>query len=113
MKAELTTLDIATVRVEWLRELLMDPLMVEKSIPAIQMNCDNEIVIVKVNIWKGNMKSSRHVQRRLKYIRTLRSSRVMALDYIPMAENLADQFIKGLSWSVIDDASKELGMRPI
>jgi hypothetical protein len=91
----------------------MDLLMVEKSIPAILMNCDNETLIIKVNSSKDNMKSSRHVKMRLKSVRKLRSSGVIALDYIPMAENLTDQFTKGLSRSVIDNASKELGLRPI
>ena len=113
MEAELTPLDTATIEAEWLRELLMDLSMVEKPIPAILMNCDNETVIIKVNSSKDNMKSSRHVKRRLKSIRKLRSSRVIALDYISTAENLADQFTKGLSRSVIDNASKELGLRPI
>jgi hypothetical protein len=108
MVAELKALHTATVEAEWLRELLMDLPMVEKPIPAILMNCDNEIVITKVNSSKDNMKSSRHVKRQLKFVRKWRSSGVIALDYIPMAENLADQFTKGLSRSVIDYASKEL-----
>jgi hypothetical protein len=91
----------------------MDLPMVEKLIPAILMNCDNETVIIKVNSTKDNMKSSRHVKRRLKSVRKLRSSGVIALDYIPMTENLADQFTNGLSRSVIDNASKELGIRHI
>jgi fructose-1,6-bisphosphatase/inositol monophosphatase family enzyme len=70
-------------------------------------------VITKVNNSKGNMKSSKHVKRRLKSIRKLRSSGVIALDYIPTAKNLADKFTKGLSQSVIDYASKGLGLRPI
>ena len=49
MEAELTTLDTATVKAEWLHELLNDLPMVEKPIPAILMNCDNQTVIVKVN----------------------------------------------------------------
>jgi hypothetical protein len=49
MEAELTTLDTTTVEAEWLRELLMDLPMVEKPIPAILMNCDNETVIIKLN----------------------------------------------------------------
>ncbi|KAK1558124.1 hypothetical protein QYE76_016361 [Lolium multiflorum] len=61
MEAELTALDTATVEAEWLRELLMDLPVVEKPIPAIPMNCDNQTVIVKVNSSKDNMKSSRHV----------------------------------------------------
>jgi hypothetical protein len=113
MEAELTALDTATTVAEWLRELLIDLSMVEKSILAILMNYDNENVINKVNNSKDNMKSSRHVKKRLKSVRNLRSSGVIALDYIPMIENLADQFTKGLSRSVIDNASKELGLRPI
>ena len=63
MKAELTALDTATVESEWLCELLMDLPVVEKPVPAILMNCDNQIVIIKVNSAKDNAKSSRHVKR--------------------------------------------------
>jgi hypothetical protein len=42
LEAELTTLDIASVEAEWLRELLMDLPVVEKPVPAISMNCDNQ-----------------------------------------------------------------------
>jgi hypothetical protein len=85
----------------------MDLSIVEKSIPVILMNYDNENVITKVNSSKDNMKSSRHIKRQLKPVRKLRSSRVIALDYISMIKNLVDQFTKGLSRSVIDNASKE------
>jgi hypothetical protein len=113
MEAKLTTLDTTIVEVEWLRELLMDLPMVEKPILAILMNYDNETMITKVNSSKDNMKSSRHVKRQLKSVKKLRSSGVIALDYIPIAENLVDQFTKGLSRSVIDYASKGMGLRPI
>jgi hypothetical protein len=97
MEVELTALNTASIEAEWLREFLMDLPMVEKPIPSISMNCDNQTVIVKVNSSKDNMKSSRHVKRRLKSARKLRNSRVIALDYVPTAKNVADQFIKGLS----------------
>ena len=100
MEAELTTLDTAIVEAEWLRELLMDLPVVEKPIPAILMNCDNKTVIVKVDSSKDNMKSSRHVKRRLKSVRKLRNPGVIALDYVQTAKNLADQFTKGLSRNV-------------
>jgi hypothetical protein len=112
MEAELTALDTATVEAEWLREL-MDLLVVEKPIPTILMNCDNQTVIVKVNNSKDNMKSSRHVKRRLKSVRKMRNFGVIALDYIQTAKNLANQFTKGLSRNVIDNASRELGLRPV
>jgi flagellar motor component MotA len=59
------------------------------------------------------MKSSRHVKRRLKSVRKMRNSGVIALDYIHTSKNLADPFTKGLSRNVIDNTSKEMGMRPI
>jgi hypothetical protein len=76
------------------------------------MNYDNQTVIIKVNSSKDNMKSSRHVKRRLKSVRKMRNSRVIALDYIQTSKNLADPFTKGLPRNVIDNASREMGLRP-
>ena len=87
--------------------------MVEKPIPAILLNCDNQTVIVKVNNSKDNAKSSRHVKRRLKTVRKLRNSGVITVSYIQTHRNLADPFTKGLSRSVIESASREMGLRPI
>jgi hypothetical protein len=86
MEVEVTTLDTASIA-EWLCEFLMDLPVVEKPIPSISMNCDNQIVVVKVNSSKDNTKSSRHVKRRLKSVRKMRNSRVIALDYVPTAKN--------------------------
>jgi hypothetical protein len=95
MEAELTTLDIASVEAEWLHELLMDLPVVEKPVPTISMNCDNQTVIIKINSSKDNMKSTRHIKRCLKSVRKLRNSEVVALDYVHTSKNLADQFTKG------------------
>ena len=111
MEAELTTLDTTTVEAEWLLELLMDLPIVEKT----DTDNPNELwqtVIVKVNSSKDNMKSSRHVKRRLKSVRKLKNSGVIVLDYVQMAKNLADQFTKSFSRNVIDNASMELGLKP-
>jgi hypothetical protein len=91
MEAELTALDTALVEAKWLREFLMDLPVVEKPVPAISMNCDNQTVIIKINSSKD--------------MRKLRNSRVIALDYVHTSKNLADQFTKRLSRSVIDSAS--------
>ena len=90
----------------------MDLLIVEKLIPAILMNSDNQTVIVKMSSLKDNMKSSRHVKRWLKSVRKMRNSGVIALDYVQTVKNLADPFTKGLSRNVIDEASREMGLRP-
>ena len=112
MEAEFTVLDTATVEAEWFRELLMDLPVVEKPVPAILMNCDYQTVIVKVNSSKDNKKSSGHMRRRLKSVRFMRNSGVIALDYINTSKNLADPFTKCLSQNVIDNASKEMRLRP-
>jgi hypothetical protein len=79
---------------------------------AILMNCDNQTVIVKLGSSKDNMKSSRHIKRRLKSVRKMKNSDVIILDYIHIEKNLTDPFTNGLSRNVIDDASKEIGLKP-
>ena len=112
MEVELTTLDTSCIEAEWLRELLMDLPVVDKPVPAILMNCDNQIVIVKAKSSKDNLKSVKHIRRRLKSVRKSRNSGVIALDYIQTAKNLADPFTEGLLRIVIENASREMGMRP-
>jgi hypothetical protein len=113
MKAELTALDTASAEAKWLRELLSNLSVVEKPIPAILMNCDNQTVITKVNSAKDNAKSTRHVKRCLKSVRKLRNSRVITVAYIQIDKNLADPFTKSLSRNVIEITSREMGMRPM
>jgi hypothetical protein len=113
IEVELTALDTTSTEAEWLRELLSDLPVVEKPIPAILMNCDNQTTITKVNSAKDNAKSTRHVKRRLKTVRMLRNSGVITVSYIQIDKNLADPFTKGLSRNVIEIASREMGMRPM
>jgi hypothetical protein len=75
--------------------------MIEKPIAAILMNCDNQIVIVKVKSYKDNMKSSKHVKRRLMYVRERKNFGVIALNYVQTAKNL-----------IVDLATREMGLRP-
>jgi hypothetical protein len=112
MGAKLTTLDTAIVEADWLRDLLMDLYIVEKPLPTIHMNYNNQTVIVKVDSSKDNMKSSRHIKRQLKSVRKMRNYEVITLDYIRTEKNLTNPFTKGLSRNVIDAASKEMGLRP-
>ena len=112
MEAELTSLDTSGVEAGWLRDLLMDLPVVEKPVPTILMNRDNQTIIAKMKISKDNMTSNKHIRMRLKAVRKLRNSGVIALDYVHTAKNLADPFTKGLSCVVIDNASREMGMGP-
>jgi hypothetical protein len=112
MEAELAALDTTTIEVNLLHELLMDLPIVEKPLQAILMSRDNQTIIVKVDSLKDNMKSSRHIKRRLKSIRRIGNSGVITLDYIHTKKNLTDPFTKGLSRNVIDATYKEMGLRP-
>ena len=58
------------------------------------INCDNQTTIIKVNSLKDNMKSSRHVKRRLMSVRKLKNLGVITLDYFETTKNLGDQFTK-------------------
>ena len=113
MEAELAALDTTSAEEELLRELLLDLSVVEKPIPAILMNCDNQTVITKVNSAKDNAKSTRHVKIYLKTVRKLRNSGVIVVAYVQTDKNLTGPFTKGLSRNVIEIASREMGMRPM
>jgi hypothetical protein len=89
----------------------MDLIIVEKSLLAILMNCDNQTVIVKVDSSKENMKSSRHIKRWLKSVKKMRNFRVITLYYIQIDKSLTYPFTKGLSGIVIDNAFKEMSLR--
>jgi hypothetical protein len=49
---------------------------------VISNHGNNQTVIAKVSSSKCNMKSSIHVKRRIKSVRKLRNSEVIALNYI-------------------------------
>jgi hypothetical protein len=66
MKVEIAALHTAIVEADWLHKLLIDLSIIKKPLPAKLMNCDNQMVIVNVDSSKDNMKSSRHIKRRLK-----------------------------------------------
>jgi hypothetical protein len=113
MEAELTSLEIASTEAKWLCELLPDLPVVEKPIPPILMNYDNQTVITKVNSDKDNAKSTTHIKIRLKSVRKLRNSRVIAMAYVQTDKNLVYPFTKGLSRNVIEIAPREMSMRPM
>jgi len=111
-EAELVALETATNEAEWLRELLMDLPFVEKPVPPILMYCDNQSMLAQVMNTKDNSKSNKHIKRRLKSVRKMKNSGVIAASYVRSANNLADSFTKGLSRNVISVMSKNMGMRP-
>jgi hypothetical protein len=112
MEAELVALERATSEAEWLHELLMDLSVVSKPVSTILLHCDNESVIMSVDSAKENLKSARHVKRRIKTLRHLRHTGVIVVEYINTTGNLVDPFTKGLAHVVTDEASKEMELQP-
>jgi hypothetical protein len=104
MKAELVALEMATSEADWLHELLMHLPVVSKPELAILLHCDNESVIMIIGSPKENLKSMRHVKWRIKTVRHLRHTSVIAMEYINTIGNLVGPFTKGLAHVVIDDA---------
>jgi hypothetical protein len=112
-EAELVALEIATNEVEWLRELLMDLPFFDKPISHILMYCNNQSMLAQVINTKDNSKSNKHIKRRLKSVRKMKNSGVIAMSYVKSKNNLVDPFTKGLPRNVISVMSKNTGMRPI
>jgi hypothetical protein len=81
IEAELTALGTTFVEAKWLYELLLELSMVEKPIPTILMNCDTQMVIMKVINAKDSAKSTRHSKIHMKSIMKLGNSRV-AITYV-------------------------------
>jgi hypothetical protein len=81
MEEELVTLDTTTVEADWLSELFGDLPIVEKPLPAILMNRDNQ---------------SRHFNGQYE-VRKIRNFGVITMDYIQTNKNPTDLFTKGLS----------------
>jgi hypothetical protein len=91
----------------------MDLPMVENPILTIFLNSDNQTMIVRMNNFKDNMKSSKHVKRRLKSVKKMKNYGLIALDYVETAKRQAHPFTKGLSINMINLASSEMSLRPM
>ena len=101
-ESELVALETATSEAEWLRELLMDLPYVEKPVPPILMYCNNQSMLAQVMNTKDNSKSNKHIKRRLKSVRKIKTSGVIVVSFVRSKNNLADLFTKGLSRNVCD-----------
>ncbi|KAG9440057.1 hypothetical protein H6P81_020222 [Aristolochia fimbriata] len=113
MEAEMVALELAGGEAEWLRSLLSEIPLLDKPIPAILINCDNQATIMKVKSKNHNSKSSRHIELRYKILRKLTSTGIITLSYVKSMENLADHLTKGLSRGQVQFASRGMGLKPI
>jgi hypothetical protein len=111
-EAELVALDSAVVEVEWIQDLPSDLPIVDKLVPPVLTYCDNQTVLVKVKSRNDNMKSSKHIKRRLQLAHHALETCIVTVDYICSEENIADPFTKGLARIVIQATSKGMRLLP-
>ena len=87
----------------------MDLPFVEKPVPPILIYCDDQSMLAQVMNTKDNSKSNKHIKHRLKSVRKMKNSGVIAVSYVRSESNLADPFTKGLPRNAISVASKNMG----
>lgn len=66
---ELVALDIVINEIEWLRELLMDLLLLVKPVPQVLMYWHNQTMLAYVMNTKDNSRHNKHIKHRLKTVR--------------------------------------------
>ena len=59
MEAKLVALDSVALEAKWLRDLLLDSLMIAKPIHVVLVYCDNIVVQLKLNSRKKTTKNTR------------------------------------------------------
>jgi len=111
MESEFIALDTTAAEAEWLHNFLEDIPMWGKPVPAIRVHCDRQSAIGRAQSTLYNGKS-RHIRRRHKTIRQLISTGVITIDYINLADNLAEPFTKGLNRDQVARSSRGMGLKP-
>jgi hypothetical protein len=68
--------------------VLMDLPFLYKPVPPILMYCDNQSMLAQVMNIKDNSKSNTHIKCRLRSVRKMKNSRVIAMSYAKSENNL-------------------------
>ena len=62
IESEMIALNTTNIEVEWLKNLLTEITLLEKSLPAISIHCDCRSAIDKVHQVNANLKMIRHLK---------------------------------------------------
>ena len=69
MELEMIALNTTSIEIEWLKDLLTEISLLEKSLPVISIHCDCRSAINKYHQKNANMKMNRHLKMRHKSLR--------------------------------------------
>lgn len=108
----MVALDLTVSEAKWLREFLYYIPLGEHPIPPISIHCDSRAVLDKCAQKNSEVKMSRHMKMRHKYIRGLIKQNVISLSFVKSIKNIADQLTKGLSKIVVLESSRGMGLSP-
>ena len=85
---------------------------VSTPVPAICIHCDSQSAIGRAQSHMYNGKS-RHIRRWHNTVRQLLSNGIISIEYVKSKDNIADPLTKGLAWELIENSSREMGLKPI
>jgi len=105
-------LDTTSIEAEWLKDLLTEISLLEKSLPAIFIHCDYRSANDKSHQENANVKINRHLKVRHKSLRYKMKNHVIALDFVRSEENLANHLTISLSRTVVLESSRGIGLSP-
>jgi len=112
MKAEFIAPELASLEVQWLKNLLADmPLWWRQPI-AIFLHCDSHaaIGVAHNSVYNGK---KRHTCIRHSDVKQILKHGVISLKYVRSERNLADPFTKGLTRRIVLETSTGKGLKPM
>ncbi|XP_073062026.1 uncharacterized protein [Primulina eburnea] len=94
MASEFVALASTSKEAEWLRNLLFEIPMWPKPMAPISIHCDSASTLAKAynEVYNGK---SRHIGLRHSIVRSLITSGIITIDFVPSKGNLADPLTKG------------------
>jgi len=112
MKLETIAMDTTSIEAEWLKDLLIEISLLERSLPNISIHCDYWSAIDKCHQENANMKMNQYLKVRHKSLRCKMKNHVIVLDFVRFEKNLTDYLTKGLSGIVVLESSKGMSSNP-
>ncbi|CAL2268730.1 unnamed protein product [Prunus armeniaca] len=112
MESKMIALAMASEEAGWLRNLLSDTPLWERSIPTVLIHYDSTTAIAKVYNRFYNSKR-RQIRRKHSTIREFLSNGAIRVDFVRSDENLADPLTKGLVQEKVWKTSKGMGLKPL
>ncbi|CAL1352493.1 unnamed protein product [Linum trigynum] len=111
MESEMIALETASEEASWLRGLLSEIPLWERSVPPVLIHCDSTAAISKVENRFYNGKK-RQIRRKHSTVRELLTIGAVRVDHIRSEQNLADPLTKGLPREKVQNTAKGMRLMP-